>query len=68
MNLARERIDYLFVTRLDPYEIGYQRHDARGFPVEDEWAKKDPRAFRTIYSNDDVRIYAVNLPMTDLAR
>ena len=68
MNLARERIDYLFVTRLDPYEIGYQRHDAQGFPVEDEWAKKDPRAFRTIYSNDDVRIYAVNLAMTDLAR
>ena len=68
MNLRRERIGYLFVASLDGYEIDYQRHDLQGFPVEDEWARKDPRSFRLVYSNDGVRIYEVNVPTTDLAR
>jgi len=67
-NLERERITYLFVERLNAYEIDYQWHNAQGFPIEDEWARRDPRAFRLTYSNDDVRIYAVSLPMTDRAR
>ena len=68
MNLARERVGYLFVMTLDPYEIDYNRHDAQGFPVEDEWARSDPAQFRLVYSNDGVRIYEVSLPMTDFAR
>ena len=68
MNLERERITYLFIDRLDAYEIDYQWHNADGFPIEDEWARRDPRAFRLTYSNPDVRIYAVSLPMTDRAR
>jgi hypothetical protein len=68
MNLRRERIGYLFVSRLDSYEVDYQWHDARGFPIEDEWARKSPDAFTLAYANDDVRVYEVSLPMTDLAR
>jgi hypothetical protein len=68
MNLARERIAYLFVMRLDPYEVDYNRHDAQGFPVEDEWARSDPKEFRLAYSNEEIRIYEVSLPMTDFAR
>jgi hypothetical protein len=68
MNLEREGIAYLFVGRLDPYELAYQWHNAGGFPIEDEWARKDPQSFTLRYSNDDVRIYAVSLPMTDRAR
>ena len=68
MNLRRERIGYLFVTRLDSYEVDYQWHSARGFPIEDEWARKNPDAFTLAYANDEVRIYEVNLPMADLAR
>jgi hypothetical protein len=68
MNLKRERIAFLFVTTLDAYEIDYQWHDAQGFPIEDEWARRDAQSFRLVYSNDTVRIYEVNLPMTDVAR
>jgi hypothetical protein len=68
MNLERERIMYLFIDRLDAYEVDYQWHNAQGFPIEDDWARRDPRAFRLTYSNEDVRIYAVSLPMTNRAR
>jgi hypothetical protein len=68
MNLARERIGYLFVMTLDGYEIDYNRHDAQGFPVEDAWARSDPAQFHLVYSNDAVRIYEVSLQMTDFAR
>jgi hypothetical protein len=61
MNLRRERIAYLFVVSLDPYEIEYSWHNAQGFPIEDEWARSDPQAFRLVYSNEDVRIYQVQL-------
>jgi hypothetical protein len=68
MNLEHERIAYLFVARLDAYEIDYQWHNAQGFPIEDQWARQDPQSFALNYSNDDVRIYAVSLRMTDRAR
>jgi hypothetical protein len=61
MNLRRERIGYLFVVSLDPYEIEYSWHNAQGFPIEDEWARSDPQAFKLVYSNEDVRIYQVDL-------
>lgn len=68
MSLQREEITYLFVERLDGYEMDYQWHNAAGFPIEDEWARKDPRSFGLSYSNDEVRIYVVSLSMTDRAR
>jgi len=68
MNLERERITYLFIDKLDAYEVDYQWHNAQGFPIEDDWARRDPGAFRLTYSNADVRIYSVSLPMTDRAR
>jgi hypothetical protein len=61
MNLRRERIRYVFVVSLDPYEIEYSWHNAQGFPIEDEWARSDPKAFTLVYSNEDVRIYQVDL-------
>ncbi|HEX6463227.1 MAG TPA: hypothetical protein VFZ98_02185, partial [Vicinamibacterales bacterium] len=61
MNLKRQQIGYLFVMTLDPYELDYNWHTAEGFPIEDEWARSDPQAFRLVYSNEDVRIYEVKL-------
>lgn len=61
MNLKRERIGYLFVVSLDPYEIDYQWHNAQGFPIEDEWARADPRTFALVYANSDVRIYQLSM-------
>src|SRR5262249_15916572 len=46
MNLERERITYLFIDRLDAYEVDYQWHNPQGFPIEDDWARKDPHVFR----------------------
>jgi hypothetical protein len=59
MNLKRDQIAYLFVSTLDPYEIDYNWHTPDGFPIEDEWARSDPQAFRLVYSNEQVRIYEV---------
>lgn len=61
-NLRARGVGWLFVSTLDPYEIDYVWHNAQGFPIEDEWAKADPRAFRLAYENPDVRIYQVTLP------
>lgn len=68
INLRRARIGYLFVTTLDAYEADYQWHNADGFPIEDEWARKDPASFGLTYSNEDVRIYEVRLPIAERAR
>jgi hypothetical protein len=60
-NLQRLRVDYLFVSSLSAYEIDYVWHNEGGFPIEDEWARSDPRAFRLVYENLQVRIYRVDL-------
>ena len=60
-NLRGFGVTYLFVSALSAYEIDYVWHNEGGFPIEDEWAKADPRAFRLIYENPQVRIYAVAL-------
>ena len=52
-------VRYVFLVTLDPYEIDYVWHNARGFPIEDEWAAGDTAAFRLVYENSDVRIYEV---------
>jgi hypothetical protein len=61
-NLKALAVGYLFVSVLSAYEIDYVWHNPRGFPIEDEWAKADPRTFRVVYENPQVRIYAVDLP------
>jgi hypothetical protein len=60
-NLAAARIDYVCVFALNPYEINYVAHNAGGFPIEDDWARSRPSAFRVVFENPDARIYAVTL-------
>ena len=60
-NLKALAVDHLFVSVLSAYEIDYVWHNPQGFPIEDEWARADPRAFRLVYENPQVRIYAVDL-------
>jgi hypothetical protein len=60
-NLQALAVDHLFVSVLSAYEIDYVWHNPQGFPIEDEWARADPRAFRLVYENPQVRIYAVDL-------
>jgi hypothetical protein len=61
-NLKALGVDRLFVTALSAYEIDYVSHDGGGFPVEDDWALKDPSAFTLLYENPQVKIYAVHAP------
>lgn len=61
-NLKARGIGYLFVSALGPYEIDNVWHNDQGFPIEDEWAKADPVAFRLAYENPDARVYEVHLP------
>jgi hypothetical protein len=56
-NLETMRVRYLFVAMLSAYEVDYQWHDRRGFPIEDEWAHDDQAHFRLAYENPQVRIY-----------
>jgi hypothetical protein len=59
-NLQELGVSYLFISALSAYEIDFNRHDAAGFPVEDDWARAEPDIFRLAYENPQVRIYAVN--------
>jgi hypothetical protein len=61
-NLKAFGVDRLFVTALSAYEIDYISHDEGGFPVEDDWARKDRSAFTLLYENPQVKIYAVHVP------
>jgi len=61
-NLHALGVDRLFVSALSVYDIDYVWHDVQGFPVEDEWARADPHAFKLIYENLQVRIYALPYP------
>ena len=58
-NLSTLRVGYLFVSVLSAYERDYQWRNAGGFPIEDDWARSDPRIFRLEYENDEVRVYSV---------
>jgi dolichyl-phosphate-mannose-protein mannosyltransferase len=58
-NLRTLRVDHVFISALSAYEIDYMWHDAGGFPIEDKWARADPR-FTIVYENPQVRIYAVS--------
>jgi hypothetical protein len=60
-NLRTLGVNDVFVSALSAYEIDFNHHDAAGFPIEDEWARADPRAFPLLYENAQVHIYAVNL-------
>lgn len=58
-NLRALAIDHLFVSALSAYDIDNVWHDEHGFPIEDAWARQDPRTFSRVYENDTVRIYTV---------
>jgi hypothetical protein len=60
-NLWTAGVNHLFVSTLSAYEIDYVWHNAGGFPIEDDWAREDAPAFRLVYENPQVRIYAVDL-------
>ena len=60
-NLATLHISYLCVFALNPYEIKYVWHNDGGFPIEDDWAQADSRAFQLIFENRSSRIYAVHV-------
>ena len=60
-NLWATGVDHLCVSALSAYEIDYVWHNAGGFPIEDDWARQDAQAFRLVYENSQVRIYAVDL-------
>jgi hypothetical protein len=61
-NLKARGATLLFVTALSAYEIDYNWHDARGFPVEAAWAHSDPEAFTLLYENAQAKVYAVHAP------
>lgn len=60
-NLRQLNVTYLFVSALSAYEVDYVWHNERDYPIEDEWAKRDPRTFSLVYENRQVRIYAVHV-------
>ena len=59
-NLRQMHVTYLFVSSLSAYEVNYVWHNERDYPIEDEWAKRQPRVFTLVYENRQVRIYAVD--------
>jgi hypothetical protein len=59
-NLKARGVGVLFVTALSAYEIDYNWHDARGFPIEAAWAQSDPEAFTLLYDNAQAEVYAVH--------
>src|SRR2546426_1010952 len=61
-NLKTFGVRHLFIAALSAYEIDYVWHTDGGFPVEDTWARSDPRSFRLEYENPQARVYAVDLP------
>jgi hypothetical protein len=61
-NLRAAGVSYLFASALSAYEIDYSWHDEGGFPIEAEWARRDPAVFRLIYENGQVRLYALSSP------
>ena len=58
-NLRTLGVNCLFVTSLSAYEIDNQWHNEGGFPIEDQWAREDPSAFKLVYDNETVRVYRV---------
>jgi hypothetical protein len=61
-NLEALGVTHLVVSALSAYEIDYMWHNEGGFPIEDEWARNDPRSFRLLYENPQLRVYGVTLP------
>lgn len=59
-NLRARGIDHLYVSTLSADEIDYVWHNERGFPIEDDWARSDPKTFVLVFENPQVRIYALH--------
>jgi hypothetical protein len=60
-NLKSLGVEYLFVSVLSAYEIDYMWHTDAGLPIEDEWARADPKGFSVVYENPEVRVFSVHL-------
>jgi hypothetical protein len=60
-NLKQLGVDHLFISTLTADERDYVWHNEQGFPIEDEWAKADPKAFSLVHENPEVRIYDVDV-------
>lgn len=52
-NLLKRGTDYLFVYSL------HQTKDIR-FPLEDSWAKADPKRFSPVFTNETIHIYKIS--------
>jgi hypothetical protein len=61
-NLRSAAVTHLFVSVLSAYEIDFVSHNDGGFPIEDDWARADPRMFTLVYENGQVRVYALAQP------
>jgi hypothetical protein len=61
-NLRSAAVTHLFVSVLSAYEIDFVSHNDGGFPIEDDWARADPRVFTLVYENGQVRVYALAQP------
>jgi hypothetical protein len=59
-NLRKAGATHVFVTTLSAYEIGDQTHNDGGYPIEDDWARADPRTFVLVYENNSARIYRLD--------
>ncbi len=62
-NLRRLDVHCIFIASLSAYEIDYQWHDEFGFPIEEDWAERDPARFHLLYHNSLVRVFAVDNPI-----
>ncbi|MEW6101144.1 MAG: hypothetical protein AB1481_02500 [Candidatus Omnitrophota bacterium] len=52
-NIRSNAVDMLVV---------YLPHEENKFPIEDEWAAKNPDKFRLVYKNSKAKVYSVKMP------
>lgn len=60
-NLRAERVRWLFVTNMHPWEQRFYASDPEGYPVERTWADQHPEHFLLVYGHRDpwAKIYRV---------
>ena len=56
--LREGRVDMLVVTAVGGLQLVQVRHDARGFPVEETWARAAAPALELLHSDDQMSVYA----------
>jgi hypothetical protein len=58
--LHEAEIDLLVVTAISGLQLVQVRHDARGFPVEETWARASAPALELLQTDDTMSLYAVH--------